>query len=496
VWNPINPDPNFPASPGNWDVAANWTADVPGVTDQKPVFNVVGAAECQVTTTVPTFSSNLVQGDGTDGGVLRVMNGGTINAGDPDAWCGIGFNSTGHTIVETGGTLHAYNHLWIGQQVGGDGTLDIAGGYVRCDEMFGIGFEGGVGQVNISDGGILDLHNFNDTRSFGGLDQSLDCSLDIEFGEIVFDGIHSGKLTDELVDGRITGFKRLAPYGGQTTAVTDDSSGNTVVTAPDPMNRTPGYDGIVVGTGTKTLTWSKLTPVAPATSVLVDVWFGTDTGTWTEVDNDFAGETSVAVTVAEGDYVWKVDSYLYGNPASVQYDLNDNDPNFPPVVRGTVLPFSVVDDAPPTIVVDTVDMLTWAGEPVTLTATVTDDLVSASSVAWSSPADANIVYSAESYVYPTATVTVTSDSHQPNTTITATVTDGNPLGLDDSDTVLVDFAEDACQGAGGGFQHLWDVYQADYDNDCIIDLSDFAQMAAQWMDNYALTGPIDIVPVP
>ena len=155
VWNPAANGITPPAV-GDFGDPCNWTNGVP-VTDPclgdtKGVFNVPGAAECQVTDAqVP---KQLVQGDGGPGGVLRVMSGGTVTTGA--SWTGIGYNDTAHLIVDAGGAFNFGQHAWIGQNAGGVGTVDISGD-VSVAAMLGIGWNGGVGTVNVKDGGTLDL---------------------------------------------------------------------------------------------------------------------------------------------------------------------------------------------------------------------------------------------------------------------------------------------------------------------------------------------------
>ena len=119
VWNPAA-NGIFPPAAGDWGDANNWTNGLPDAVE-KAVFNVPGAAECQVSGTFSDFQ--LVQGDGNDGGVIRIMSGGTLTT--KATWSSVGYNDTGHLIVEAGGTVNFGGDLWIGDF---DGTLiDIIG---------------------------------------------------------------------------------------------------------------------------------------------------------------------------------------------------------------------------------------------------------------------------------------------------------------------------------------------------------------------------------
>ena len=156
VWNPAA-NGIFPPATGNWNVAENWTNDVPGVVDGKAVFNVPDAAEC-IVTDAQTFDQ-FVQGDGASGGVIRVMDGGSLTTGS--VWSAVGYNEAAHMIVETGGSITFGNHMWIGHNDGAfDCTLDIIGGNIRVEEMSGLGWNSGTGTLNLI-AGVLDLHNFS-----------------------------------------------------------------------------------------------------------------------------------------------------------------------------------------------------------------------------------------------------------------------------------------------------------------------------------------------
>ena len=111
VWNPAA-NAIVPPATGDWGVAANWTNDVPGVADVKAVFNVDGAAEC-VVTDAQTFS-DLVQGDNGPGGVIRVVDGGSLTT--TGGWMAVGYNNTAKLIVERGGVCNFGSHLWWGMQ--------------------------------------------------------------------------------------------------------------------------------------------------------------------------------------------------------------------------------------------------------------------------------------------------------------------------------------------------------------------------------------------
>ncbi len=199
VWNPAA-NGIVPPATGLWGDAANWTAGLPTVVD-KAVFNVPGAAEAQVS---GVFSGmQVVQGDGGDGGLLRILSGGSLST-DPAQWAAVGYNNVAHTIVETGGTYNFGQHAWIGLNDGAVGTLDIYG-TVSVGGMLGLGWSQTTSQgfVNIFDGGLLALSNIHGDGSSSIKHGSL---LDISgTGQLTLPGDFTGVLGVYISSGLIVG---------------------------------------------------------------------------------------------------------------------------------------------------------------------------------------------------------------------------------------------------------------------------------------------------
>ena len=78
VWNPAA-NWIFPPDAGDWGNTANWTDGVP-MADSDAAFVVPGAADCHVTTP-DAVCGVLLQGDNGPGGVLRIMDGGSLTTG-------------------------------------------------------------------------------------------------------------------------------------------------------------------------------------------------------------------------------------------------------------------------------------------------------------------------------------------------------------------------------------------------------------------------------
>lgn len=496
VWNAVDAN-DIAAGYSNWNLADNWTNGIPGVAapaDIKAVFNVPAAVECRVTD--DQACQDLVMGDGgtavnPEDNFLHIMEGATLTT--TGSWMAVGYNHPAKLVVEDGALYEHAGHFWWGGWTGGVGVIEINGGTVINHQDFSMGGHpsaGGVAYVYLN-AGLLSIDHWGDP-STAIYDGSV---MDIKFGifEIYDDGDQSTQASDYITAGKIIGF------GGLTTPVAVHANGVTIVTAPDPMNRAPVYTTVLQGN--VDLTWTNLAPVAPATSVWVDVWFGTDPNKLSlaytkEVDALVDGENATTVQVSapvippatETTYYWQVDSYVYGDPAVVDY----SDPNIP-VIEGDVTPFDVTDNTPPVIVIDTPPTATWIDEPIQLNTTLTDDKPLEVSYLWTAEdagvpiTEPNVVFS-PSNTDPDPTVTI--DYHSGPFTVTVTVDDGlNPTA---SASVTHDCANSPCQAATAVI-NLDELYPGDIVVDCKIDLVDFAAIARQWLTDYALTGP---VPVP
>lgn len=489
VWNAVDAN-DIADGYSNWNIANNWTLGVPGTAapaDTKAVFNVAAAVECRLTD--PQACVDLVMGDGgaavaPEDNLLRIMEGGSLNT--TGSWMSIGYNHPAKLVVEKGGVYQHAGHFWWGMHTGGDAVVEIDGGFVTNGGSFGLGEyfgpSGDHGQckVYIRNDGELNIHHWS-----GGLTSAHpvfwnDSLIDIEFGKMVIRNNSAGEANEYIAAGKITGFGIV----GNAAAVY--ANGVTTITADDPMDRAPAYTTVLAGP--VNLTWTNLPPVAPATDVWVDVWFGTDPNklslAYSNVVTQGKNATSAvvdALSITEPTtYYWQVDSYVYGDPAIVDY----SDPNIP-VLEGAVTPFDVTFNTPPSVVIETAPTMTWINEPIPLDSTLTDDHPEQVTYLWTSD-DPNALFLPSNTV---ADPTVAVDYHAAQFTVTVTVDDG--FNVPASASVTHDCAASPCQAADSlGFD---DLYLGDIVGDCVIDLRDFAAIAREWLTDYALTGP---APVP
>jgi hypothetical protein len=494
VWTPLDPNAAINGySDWKWTNGAqtNWSAGIPVISpapgDPKAVFNNGLAVECRVTsmTGCGTFT---LGSDGTNPNpVIRIVDGGTLYTQGSD-WSAAGYSMPATMIVEEGGELLICGRFGIGWFTwtgAGQSQLLVNGGYVKVGAIDGgnlqLGTDGAnnplhKGYINVTNGGLIDVN--------GGLVFNPDdgSNINLEFGSIVFNTNQKTLLDTRIAAGKVKGF------GGQTTPTAVYASGETTLTAPDPMNRAPVYT-LVLPDNNRALTWTNLAAIPPyeQPDVWVDVWFGTDPNklnpaTYTKVLSKGINATTVTVTAPlvtqPTTYYWQVDSYLKGDPEVVIYDPNN------PVTQGLVTPFYVTPNTPPSVVINTPPTATWINEPIQLDSTLTDDGNSAVTYLWTSD-DPNAVFT------PSATVAdpaVSVNWHTGPFTVMVTVDDGynDPVS---SGVIAMDCALDACQ-ATTAVINLDVLHPGDAALDCKLNLSDFAVFARNWLDNYQLTAPV------
>lgn len=256
VWNPAA----NASSTGNFNEAANWTTSSVPDNTIKVVLNVPGAEDCRVTDTQAVLQ--LVMGDNNTGEILRIENGGDLTT-DASIWSAIGYNDQAELVVETGGTITFGQHMWVGLIAGGEGTINITGGTVNVTAMTGLGWDGGIGVVNVKSGN-LNCAQFHDTNSIK--DGS---NMDIEAGTVkITTGLTVETFTANYVDnGRITA------YGGTGTVVVEKIDGDIFVTANAPT--------------TWTGSWSNGAPIAGVNAIISTAYDG-------------AGFTCNDLTIASG----------------------------------------------------------------------------------------------------------------------------------------------------------------------------------------------------
>lgn len=218
VWNPAA----NPSGTGKWNEPANWTGFVAPVSVTKVIFNVVGAIPCTVTNAA--LSDYVVLGDNGPGGTLIIANGGSLAPASTVNPTAIGYNSDALMVVESGGSASFGTHLWVGLDPGSDGKLILNGGTVSVAGMFGLGWQGGKGTVQIN-GGTLELSQWDYFYSIQG-----ESVLDVSgTGKVVINGYQVDSVNNFISTGQITnhtGTTLLVDYNnivvGKTTIYPSD----------------------------------------------------------------------------------------------------------------------------------------------------------------------------------------------------------------------------------------------------------------------------------
>ncbi len=168
---------------GNWapaSVTGGWTLDN-GATHPGVLPGQFDAARMNwggATVTVDIDVSTVVdriQAGVDEGGILHVVSGGIIRSG---TWTGAGVagNCIGTINIDAGGTLNTGvitaggGHLWVAMNDGGapfgqnrgivnlSGTINVAG-IIGLGTLNAVTPSGGIGTVNVLDGGLLALSN-------------------------------------------------------------------------------------------------------------------------------------------------------------------------------------------------------------------------------------------------------------------------------------------------------------------------------------------------
>lgn len=143
------------------------------------------------------------------------------------------------------------------------------------------------------------------------------------------------------------------------------------------------------------------------------------------------------------------------------------------------------------------DWIIWSGETVTLDPTVVErapTIWTNLTYVWTASPDTGVVIT-EDGINPddTATkeakveITKTADNPSPVALTLSVYGQGIPLPM--KDTLIINVYDDPCLAAKGADPASID--QADFDANCITQLSDYAVLAEKWLVDYALTEPAE-----
>lgn len=420
-------------------------------------------------------------------GVLEI-NGGTLNLngtgrhfwmanGGANAAIPGGPTCYGLVNINKGGVINVGGNIGLGT---GDAATRAAGN--------------GIATLNVNQGGLLNLYQWSDTASIqpGSV-------LNISgTGKVIVGGNRVTAANNYFTAGKIKS------HGGNGTiaAVYDSVANKTTITAISKMNPTPANGSVIavpVGpTYPLNLTWTNMDPNKPGDPVYVDVWFGKDP-TWIPEPNqslpgypghyvDFAkvvaGQNTAAALVNAPStggitmYYWRVDSYIYGA-------AHVGDPNF--VITGDVFEFGSNDDTPPTVVINTPVMATWANRSVTMDATISDWGSSAVTYTWTSNPAGVVFSNPTGNGDPDTTATANPATFPETYVLTCSVKDAfNPTVTNTATKNMVVYAN-ACAAARRNAPA--EVPATDIDGDCVTELDDLVSLLSDWMTGYAIKAP-------
>jgi len=214
-------------------------------------------------------------------------------------------------------------------------------------------------------------------------------------------------------------------------------------------------------------------PVTPTTSV-DPIGPGDPTDGWEEITRTYEDVPSGELKIRVG--IPALGGDLYGARTridNVTLTFEITDPNVPEVDAG-------------------VDMVTWSGEPVQLDPNIVEQPGSTwtnLTYLWTAdPADGVVFDPSADVEAPVVTITKETDNPSVVTLTLAVNNEGNPPEEAVTDTMKIDVYDDACIAAVT--LGLAELDPSDFDGDCITNFSDFAVLAATWLDDYTLTEPV------
>jgi len=204
----------------NWNNPNNWTAGIPKPSDvsAKAGINASGGAECIISDAQSCAFVSM--GDKDQGGVLRIVDGGSLTV--TGQWMAVGYDNPATLIVEAGGMCDVVaGNLIVGYENTDNCVIQINGGKVRVAGRLRGGKYNSTGKVYVNKG-VLDVSSISSSGFQAG---SL---IDIKFGTVIANGDEIKETKAFIADGRLTAF------GGTGTVIYDydvTNPGKTTITA-------------------------------------------------------------------------------------------------------------------------------------------------------------------------------------------------------------------------------------------------------------------------
>ena len=525
----------FTAATGNWNVDSNWDKGiVPDDTEEIKLYTADSVCTLDQTQMLYSAQKISIAGDAT----LEILDGGYIGSGKEFrvGASGVGGSSYVGFLNQTGGTLDidTAGKLLIGYKAGGDGTYTISGGsllgsnggrmYIGCGgaaESIGtliiqgsdaaIQFSGRIYlasdsassdsrlgtatlQYELVNGAVSKIvaDDYIAIDAGGGGTANLIVNADTQ---PLADVVLVQNTTSSDIPGVFDTFNGESGAEGTTVTILgsvmqltyqydadgDDQDNDIALIFlysvtdlpydPDPADESAVQDTLAL------LDWTNPEPNELGGLIYCDVYLGTE-------PNRLGNMDKAVITVAD---VSQIDINTtnfpnYGNlvdQAEYWWVVDAHDGGI--LLEGTFWKFTVDNNEAPVVVIDSV-LPVWLGksgtagqETVQLSATVTD-----------SDSTPDILWTQVDNGAPTVTI-VTETDEDPTITFSQRGDYEFELTADDgiadpvTDTVRVVVGDDACDASHINLANEYDP--GDVNQDCIIDLLDFAELiAANWLD--------------
>jgi len=246
------------------------------------------------------------------------------------------------------------------------------------------------------------------------------------------------------------------------------------------------YNGEIVAPSTNVLRWTNPLPYNPAESIHSTVYLEKDDG-----DPNFQSAPIVVGLTTNSVNLSSLGIFL--QPSTKYYwRVNSTDPNngVPQLTQGPIWTFTTLDDDPPVVDAGSnkylwLSMADGDGDPTKVTfmldGTLTDDGKSPVSLLW------ELIYSEQD---PATVVNIATPTQVDSVvTINGTGFYRFRLSADDAYAHAEDIVEvivygSACEAAQGDPTDHYHTYPyiGDVNNDCLVNMADFAILAATWLD--------------
>jgi hypothetical protein len=271
-----------------WSNAANWALGVPTAADKAAIRASIPGPIIDSSTSAA--ADTVVLGDWSSVGDTLDMTGGSLITG---GWFIVSYPAASDaTLNVSGGAITVGSHLDVGFQ--GNGHMNMTAGSITVNGAFGLGTNGGSGDVFL-DGGTISCTAF--TMTDGSW-------LDVSGGALIVDGDATATINSYAGSGWITAYNGSGSlnvdYGGANSGKTTVTA--TLPTGPPAKSANPNPPDAATNVSViPTLSWESGTD-----TVSHDVYFGT-TSPGTFQGNQTANTFRPGNLAQDTVYYWRID---------------------------------------------------------------------------------------------------------------------------------------------------------------------------------------------